>query len=111
MKNFTWRPVLVLVVILLACIYILPTVDMIVNKKEEPTLWPKKKINLGLDLQGGMHLLLKVEVDEAVSSSIERFADDLRRQLRKKRIKHKDFTVSPLQFSFIIDMILLYPIC
>ncbi|MBW1813999.1 MAG: protein translocase subunit SecD, partial [Deltaproteobacteria bacterium] len=102
MKNFSWRPVLVLAVILVALIYILPTVDMVVNKKTEPTLWPKKKINLGLDLQGGMHLVLEVDVDKAVASTIERLSSDLRRQLRKKRIKHKDFTVHPLTIAFII---------
>ncbi|MBW1847727.1 MAG: protein translocase subunit SecD [Deltaproteobacteria bacterium] len=102
MKNFSWRPVLVLAVILVALIYILPTVDMIVNKKTEPTLWPKKKINLGLDLQGGMHLVLEVDVDKAVASTIERLSNDLRRQLRKKRIKHKEFTVKPLTIAFII---------
>jgi len=103
LKNFTWRPILVLAVIIAACIYILPTVDMLANKKPEPTLWPKKKINLGLDLQGGMHLVLEVDSDKAVASNVERFSDDLRRQLRKKRIKHKDFTVTPLNFSFVID--------
>ncbi|MCJ7771666.1 MAG: protein translocase subunit SecD, partial [Desulfobacterales bacterium] len=72
MKNFSWRPVLILAVILVAFIYILPTVDMVVNKKTEPTLWPHKKINLGLDLQGGMHLVLEVDVDKAVASTIER---------------------------------------
>ena len=102
MKNFTWRPVLVLVVILVAFIYILPTVDMILNKKSEPTLWPKKKVNLGLDLQGGMHLVLEVDVDKAVASSMERLSDDLKRQLRKKRIKHKDFMVDALTVTFII---------
>ena len=102
MKNFSWRPVLILAVILVAFIYILPTVDMVVNKKTEPTLWPHKKINLGLDLQGGMHLVLEVDVDKAVASTIERLSHDLRRELRKKRIKHKDFTVDRLSIGFTI---------
>lgn len=102
MKNFTWRPILVLVVILLGCIYVLPTVDMIANNKPEPTLLLKKKINLGLDLQGGMHLVLDVDSDKAFANSIQRLANDLRRQLRKKRIKYKEFTVTPSNFSFVI---------
>ena len=41
--------------------------------------WPlKEKISLGLDLQGGMHLVLEVKVEEAVKSSLERFADDIK---------------------------------
>lgn len=33
---------------------------------------PNKKVNLGLDLQGGIDLTLEVEVDEAVRSSVQR---------------------------------------
>jgi preprotein translocase subunit SecD len=39
----------------------------------------KEKISLGLDLQGGMHLLLEVKVEKAVEASLERLADDIKR--------------------------------
>jgi preprotein translocase subunit SecD len=50
-------------------------------------MWPHKKINLGLDLQGGMHLVLEVDTDKAVEDTIERITQELRSQLRKKRIR------------------------
>jgi preprotein translocase subunit SecD len=37
-----------------------------------------KKINLGLDLQGGLHMLLGVNVDEAVSSKIKSYASSIK---------------------------------
>lgn len=51
-------------------------------------LWPHKKINLGLDLQGGMHLVLEVQTEKAVETTIERTTDELKQELRKKDIKH-----------------------
>ena len=50
-------------------------------------MWPHKKINLGLDLQGGMHLVLEVDTDKAVEDAIERIAQELRASLRKDRVR------------------------
>ncbi|MBR9980537.1 MAG: hypothetical protein KFF50_05880, partial [Desulfatitalea sp.] len=55
---------------------------MVLEKKEEPTIWPYKQINLGLDLQGGMHLVLQVETDKAVENMIDRTIEDLRAFIR-----------------------------
>jgi len=50
-------------------------------------MWPHKKINLGLDLQGGMHLVLEVDTVKAVEDAIERIAQELRSNLRKERVR------------------------
>src|SRR5216110_130305 len=54
------------------------------------SLWylypPKKTINLGLDLQGGIHLVLGVQTDKAVAIQTERVAEDLKGALEKKGI-------------------------
>jgi preprotein translocase subunit SecD len=47
---------------------------------------PQEKINLGLDLQGGIHLVLGVEVDKALAGVVERLATDVRSALEKKGI-------------------------
>ncbi len=88
MKNLSWKPILVFVVVITAFVFVLPSVVMVINKDKEPTVWPKKKINLGLDLQGGMHLILEVDTEKAVESQIERISQDLRSLLRKKRVRH-----------------------
>ena len=41
----------------------------------------KDKIALGLDLQGGMHLVLEVQTEKAVEASLERIADDIKREI------------------------------
>ncbi len=86
MKNFSWKLFLVLAVVVVAVVHILPTIDMTLNDRKEPALWPKKKINLGLDLQGGMHLVLEVDIDKAVESTIDNITEELRALVRKKRI-------------------------
>jgi preprotein translocase subunit SecD len=45
---------------------------------------PREKIHLGLDLQGGLHLVLEVQVDKAAESALERTAEALRKGLRDK---------------------------
>ena len=42
---------------------------------------PGEKISLGLDLRGGLHLVLEVQVDKAVEQSLERTADTVRKDL------------------------------
>ena len=43
---------------------------------------------LGLDLRGGVHFLLQVDMRSAVTKRVEATAADLRSQLRDKRIRH-----------------------
>jgi preprotein translocase subunit SecD len=47
----------------------------------------KEKISLGLDLQGGMHLMLEVQVEKAVEASLERMADDIKRDAENEDIE------------------------
>jgi preprotein translocase subunit SecD len=47
---------------------------------------PDKKINLGLDLKGGMYLTLGVEVEKAVTNSLGQTGQELRRRAAEKNI-------------------------
>jgi preprotein translocase subunit SecD len=50
--------------------------------------WPlEEKINLGLDLQGGMHLVLEVEAEKAVEFSMEQRAEDIKHALEDEDIE------------------------
>ncbi len=55
----------------------------------------KEKISLGLDLQGGMHLLLEVKVEKAVEASLERLEDDI-----KRGIAEEDLEVDRVKANF-----------
>ncbi len=80
MKKISWRMVLILAIFIIAFIYVLPTFL--------PSLWPHKTINLGLDLQGGMHLVLEVDTAKAVESTIERITQELQESIRREKISH-----------------------
>ena len=54
-----------------------------------PEWLPDEKVNLGLDLQGGSHLLLEVQVDKVIDERIDALVDDTRRILRSNRIGYQ----------------------
>ena len=51
-----------------------------------PSWLPAKTITLGLDLQGGSHILLEVDSPAVVRTQVENLRDDVRRILREERI-------------------------
>src|SRR3989454_10356315 len=75
-----------------------------------------KQIKLGLDLQGGMHLILQVQVQEAISPETDQTVDRLTRQLRDKNIRCDEIrrvegthdlvrNIAPRQFSQFRDLL------
>jgi len=53
------------------------------------------KIQLGLDLQGGTHLLLEVKLQEAINTALKRRGDDLKRALVENKLDPGDITQNP----------------
>ncbi|MBI1847019.1 MAG: protein translocase subunit SecD [Candidatus Rokubacteria bacterium] len=47
---------------------------------------PKKKINLGLDLQGGIHLVLGVDAAKVLAAQLDRVAEDLKGAFDRKGV-------------------------
>src|SRR5216684_2675960 len=70
-RNLGLRIGLVVVVIAVSVWYLYP---------------PRTSINLGLDLQGGIHLVLGVDVDKALEAQVERAGNTVRGELEKKGI-------------------------
>ena len=50
-------------------------------------------MNLGLDLRGGVHFLMEVDMDAAVKLSLNSYASELRTLLRDKKIRYKKIQV------------------
>lgn len=53
-----------------------------------------KPMKLGLDLRGGVHFLLEVDMDKAISQRMETSATDLRRQFRENKIKFNNLALN-----------------
>jgi preprotein translocase subunit SecD len=83
-KNNRWRALLILLVIVMSLITLAPTF----YRDNLPTWWTNifDPIALGLDLQGGMHLVLGVDVDKAVESRRDSIIDQLETLLQERDI-------------------------
>lgn len=103
MKILSFKQILVIFVLLFSIIYSLPTFY-----NEVPT-WLSyvnaKKMNLGLDLKGGVHFLMEVDLDEVVNSKSKKFSSDIRSQLRKNKIRYRNYNyqTNGIEIEFVND--------
>ncbi|MFA4829007.1 MAG: protein translocase subunit SecD [Thermodesulfovibrionales bacterium] len=86
-KNILWRLILIGSTIVLAVVFFLPNTPLF---SQMPEWWkknmPDKGITMGLDLQGGIHLVFEVEGEKAVELTTERIAQSLKDILAKKKL-------------------------
>ncbi|MDD3051420.1 MAG: protein translocase subunit SecD [Candidatus Cloacimonetes bacterium] len=59
MKSRTLRTILIYLVLVVSAIFLAPILI-----DDLPSFWPNQRLKLGLDLQGGMHILMEVEYNE-----------------------------------------------
>ena len=92
-QGLIWRIFVGLAVLLVAAVYVLPTFVLPEpgSGKTERTstlsrLLPDARINLGLDLMGGIQLTLEVEVAKAVETSLVQMGEDLMSESKGKGI-------------------------
>jgi len=87
-KGLTWRISLIFIFLFASLLYLTPTLFA-----KLPSWWqgllPKDKIHLGLDLQGGIHLVMEVETQKAVEGSLDIIATDLEDTMNGKNIRFK----------------------
>jgi preprotein translocase subunit SecD len=87
-KGILWRVILIAATLIAAAIFFLPNTPIF---QSMPDWWktnmPNKGIVLGLDLQGGLHLVFEVEGDKAVEIATERIASSLTGLFERKKLK------------------------
>lgn len=83
-----WKIALILGICVLGVLFVAPNFLSTQQADSLPTWLPHKQISLGLDLQGGSHLLLEVEVDSVLQERLEALVDSMRSALRKARIRY-----------------------
>ncbi|MCC6545283.1 MAG: protein translocase subunit SecD [Nitrospirae bacterium] len=104
-KALKWRVILLVAATVLAILFFLPSLPFFDGL---PSVWkkvfPSKAITLGLDLQGGIHLVLNVNGDKAVENYVQRVADDIVNLLTQKEINNVSSshgeTISSLKVKF-----------
>jgi preprotein translocase subunit SecD len=85
------RLYLAAVLTVLAVLILLPSITGAL-----PDWWsndfPTPKIQLGLDLQGGTHLLLEVKLEEAVKTQLRRVAEEVKLEMKQNKLEVKSVT-------------------
>ena len=88
-----WKNWLILAVLAVSLMGALP------NVITPPSWWPSalsKPMSLGLDLKGGIHLVLDVDVDKAVAHGVEEDIDSARQALRKEKIRYRNLSAEEI---------------
>src|SRR5215831_13657214 len=82
-----WKVLAVLLTAIVVCLFAVPNFvpESVVQRWPR---WAQRHIVLGLDLQGGSHILLQVDANDVRRQKIESLRDDVRRVLREARISN-----------------------
>ena len=78
MPRYLWLRIAIVVAVIVGSVVLISPRDWR-GQRRQP-------INLGLDLQGGIHLVLGVDLDKGIDNVLDRVAGDLRAALQKRGI-------------------------
>jgi preprotein translocase subunit SecD len=93
MVNFpTWKKVLVALICFIGLAFAAPNFVPKVLTEQLPSWLPNQQVNLGLDLRGGSHLLLEVEVQAVIDEYLEALVGSARDELRSERIRYRSLS-------------------
>src|ERR1700754_343478 len=87
MLYFTrWKALAIVLTALVVCLCAVPNFFPESTVKTWPA-WAQRRLVLGLDLQGGSHILLEVDGNAVRKDKLNQVADDARRAMREARIR------------------------
>jgi preprotein translocase subunit SecD len=87
MLHFSrWKQAAILLTCLLGLLVVLPNFLPQQTLSRWPSWLPRKQLALGLDLQGGAHLLYQLQVDDVRKDWLDALRDDARLRLREAKI-------------------------
>jgi len=93
MLYFTrWKALAVVLTALIVCLCAVPNFFPEETVKAWPK-WAQRHIVLGLDLQGGSHILLEVDANSVKKDKLEQVRDDVRRVLREAKVGYTGLAV------------------
>src|SRR5947207_11360402 len=94
MQNLRWKLITVLAVfVIFAAVGVYPIVAAHYGIKS-PRFLTDKQLKLGLDLKGGVHLVLRVQTDDALRALTDSESERLREELQKRGIPVTSITVT-----------------
>ena len=95
MLYFTrWKALAIILTALVVCLCAVPNFFSEATVKTWPS-WAQRRLVLGLDLQGGSHILLEVDSSSVKKDKLDQVRDDVRRTLREARIGYTGLATRP----------------
>ena len=80
-------------ILLIYLIFFFISIFSLLNFQSKETSILEKKVNLGLDLQGGSYLLLEINSDSLVKEKIQSKVIPIKKLLNENNLKYKDFQI------------------
>src|SRR4051795_13406032 len=99
-----WKVWLVTLVVALGILFSIPSLISGTTLKNSWPAWlPQYKINLGLDLAGGSHLLLEADAKDALKTRLQAKEDEVATELRRDpQINVGDISTADGRLSFLV---------
>lgn len=97
MRSFYSRAVVFSLIIILGLLSALPNVLPTSTTQHLPSWFTDNTFKLGLDLSGGSHLLMQVDIDDLRLNNHQQLAEQIKDALREKRIFIQPIAVSKNQ--------------
>src|SRR5471032_1754017 len=95
MLYFTrWKALGIILIALVVCLCAVPNFFPEATVKTWPK-WAQRHLVLGLDLQGGSHILLEVDSNSVRKDKLDQVRDDVRRTLRDAKIGYTGLATRP----------------
>ena len=91
---------LIIIYLIISFLFLSFSTNFINNKDQ---LFLSKKINLGLDLQGGSYLLLEVDSEPLIKQNLQIKLINLRKLLKDQKIKYQDLKLDGQSIKFKIS--------
>ena len=85
LKSLKLRAVLILVFLFISVVYLVPNVVNLEGAWKK--YFPSEKIHLGLDLKGGMHLLLSLDTNRLLDNMLDRKFNQLKEGMIREGIR------------------------
>ena len=92
-------------VLIIYLLFVFIAIFSVLNLQDENNRIIKKKINLGLDLQGGSYLLLEINSDSLVQEKIQSKVIPIKKLLKDNGINYNNFKIKEKNLSLSLDNI------
>ena len=95
-----WKTALIWLTVLAGIVFALPNLYSEQVREQLPGFVPSDSLALGLDLQGGVHLQLRLDREDLLENRLETVRDDVRRLLRAEGIGYTGLSGQGQTVSF-----------